>query len=293
MTSQDTVTGLLTALLVVVNLAALAAQSLVPDNPIQREIEQRLVYRHLPDVSVTVDSGRVTLKGTVLSAWERKQAYDEARQVNGVKLVASELAVHRAESDPAIARQIKQRIVSYAFYTTFDSVDADVKDGTVLLSGWVLDEARSKAVVDLVARVHGVVEVMNLVQTLSVSPRDDEIRYEIAGRIYDDPLFRVYADPLPAPIHIIVEHGRVTLTGIVDSEVQRRAAEAIACLVFGVVHVENRLETRAGPAKLRLRLSRNGHEGSASLAAVDDLHTHGSHRNARISRSIHRTICGE
>lgn len=242
MKSRNTAMAILMAF--VVTLATPAAQSLVPDTAIQRDIKQRLVYRDLPGVLVTVDSGCVTLKGTVRSAWERKQAYEEARQVNGVRLVTSELAVLRGESDSEIARQVRRRIASYAFYTTFDSVDADVDSGTVLLSGWVLDGARSKAIVDLVARVHGVVEVMNLVRTLPVSPKDDDIRYEIAARIYDDPLFRVYMDLLPLPIHIIVEHGHVTLTGIVESEVHRRTAEEIACRVFGVVRVENRLVTR-------------------------------------------------
>ena len=242
MKSRDTATAILMVL--VVTLATPAAQSLVADRTIQRDVEQRLLYRDLQGVFVTVDRGRVQLQGSVLSAWERKQAYEEASQVNGVRLVTSELAVIRGERDSEIARQVRRRVASYAFYTTFDSVDADVESGTVLLSGWVLDEARSKAIVDLVARVRGVVEVMNLVRTLPVSPKDDEIRYEIAGRIYDDPLFRVYMDLQPVPIHIVVEHGHVTLTGIVESEVHRRTAEEIACRVFGVVRVENRLVTR-------------------------------------------------
>lgn len=242
MKSRDTATAIVMALLFVVAMPA--AQGLGSDHAIQSEIAQRLAYRCLPGVLVTVDSGRVMLKGNVQSAWERTQAYEEARQVNGVKLVTSELAVLRGDSDLEIAHQVRRQVARYAFYTTFDSVDADVRNGTVLLSGWVLDGARSRALVELAARVHGVVEVMNLVRTLPVSPKDDEIRYEIAGRIYDDPLFRVYMDLLPAPIHIIVEHGQVTLTGIVESEVHRRLAEEIACRVSGVVRVENKLQTR-------------------------------------------------
>jgi osmotically-inducible protein OsmY len=242
MKSPETVMVILMAL--VVTLATPAAQSLVPDSAIQKAVQQRLRYRDLPGVLVTVDRGCVTLGGNVLSAWERKQAYEEARQVNGVRRVTSAIAVMRGESDSAIAYHVKQQVTRYAFYTTFDSVDADVKDGTVLLSGWVLDGTRSRAFVELAARVHGVVEVVNLIQTLPVSPKDDEIRYEIAGRIYDDPLFRVYMDRLPVPIHIIVEHGQVTLTGIVESEVHRRIAEEIAGRVFGVVRVENKLQTR-------------------------------------------------
>jgi len=43
------------------------------------------------------------------------------------------------------------------------------------------------------------------------------------------------------PIHIVVKHGRVTLTGVVISEVERRKAEQIARSIFGVLSVENKL----------------------------------------------------
>jgi osmotically-inducible protein OsmY len=38
-----------------------------------------------------------------------------------------------------------------------------------------------------------------------------------------------------------VENGHVTLTGVVNSEVERRVAEAIARSTFGVFSVDNRL----------------------------------------------------
>lgn len=44
------------------------------------------------------------------------------------------------------------------------------------------------------------------------------------------------------PIHIVVENGRVTLKGVVTSEVERRVAENTARGAFGVLGVENRLK---------------------------------------------------
>jgi len=38
-----------------------------------------------------------------------------------------------------------------------------------------------------------------------------------------------------------VENGHVTLTGVVNSEVERRKAEAVARTTFGVFSVDNRL----------------------------------------------------
>ena len=42
--------------------------------------------------------------------------------------------------------------------------------------------------------------------------------------------------------HLPVEHGAVTLTGVVVSEVERRTAEAISRLTVGVMSVKNKLD---------------------------------------------------
>jgi hypothetical protein len=70
---------------------------------------------------------------------------------------------------------------------------------------------------------------------------DQQIRYAAAVRIYNDPLFWNYAIQVNPPIHIVVKHGRVTLSGVVMSEVERRKAEQIARSIFGVLTVENKL----------------------------------------------------
>jgi osmotically-inducible protein OsmY len=46
------------------------------------------------------------------------------------------------------------------------------------------------------------------------------------------------------PIHIVVEHGRVTLTGVVQSEVDRMLARSLATQ-FGALSVTNALKTDA------------------------------------------------
>jgi osmotically-inducible protein OsmY len=74
-----------------------------------------------------------------------------------------------------------------------------------------------------------------------VSGFDDQIRYAAAVRIYNDSLFWNYAIQVNPPIHVVVKLGRVTLTGVVMSEVERRKAEQIARGIFGVLSVENQL----------------------------------------------------
>ena len=61
-----------------------------------------------------------------------------------------------------------------------------------------------------------------------MSQFDDELRVRIARAIYGSPHFRGYGSMVNPPIHIIVEHGRVTLEGVVNNNVDRMIARSIA-----------------------------------------------------------------
>ena len=63
----------------------------------------------------------------------------------------------------------------------------------------------------------------------------------IATAIYGSPIFSAYANQRTGPIHIIVRHGQVTLTGVVGSEVERRMAEMFAGEALGLRGVDNQL----------------------------------------------------
>ena len=93
-------------------------------------------------------------------------------------------------------------------------------------------------------KVDGVQQVVNHLEVLPVSTFDDELRYRIARSIYRNSNFWNYAIMANPPIHIIVEHGRVTLTGVVQSNVDRMLARSLATQ-FGAMSVKNELKTDA------------------------------------------------
>ena len=64
-----------------------------------------------------------------------------------------------------------------------------------------------------VARIDGVREMKSSINVLPVSQFDEDLRYRIARAIYGNPSFWNYAAMSNPPIHIVVENGRVTLTG--------------------------------------------------------------------------------
>lgn len=235
------------AMVIFIGVCANAQDQPAPDRQIQQLVQQRLAEKHITDVDVFIANGIVRLQGVVPSLWAKNEALEQAHDVRGVQTVVSELTIARGESDERIGEQIAERIRRYVFFTIFDDARIDVNQGVVTFTGRVTMPYKADAFVDLASRVTGVQEVRNQIRTLPTSINDDQLRYTIARRIYGDPLFWNYAIQVNPPIHIIVEHARVTLTGVVLSEVERRKAEVIARSTFGVLNVENMLRLEDEP----------------------------------------------
>jgi hyperosmotically inducible protein len=139
-------------------------------------------------------------------------------------------------------RDVQRQVLRYVHFTIFDSVHAQVEDGIVTLSGRVTMPYKRDDLERRVKRVVGVRELRNQIQVLPASQMDDELRLGIARAIYSHPAFRQFASMVNPPIHVIVEHGRVTLDGVVLSEVDRMLARSIASS-FLAFEVKNELKT--------------------------------------------------
>jgi len=147
--------------------------------------------------------------------------------------------------DLQVFNDISKAVTRYGQFTIFDSVDANVKDGVVTLTGRVTMPYKKDAIEKRVAKIDGVRQVRDEISVLPVSQFDDRLRYRIARAIYSNPNFWNYAIMADPPVHILVEHSRVTLTGVVQSEVERMLARSIASGQFGVMSVVNNLKTDA------------------------------------------------
>jgi hyperosmotically inducible protein len=158
--------------------------------------------------------------------------------------VLSASAFAQDRRDVRVADLIGQSIRSYSQFTIFDDINAQVENGIVTLSGKVTMPYKKSDIEKRVARIDGVKEVQNTISVLPVSPFDEELRYKISRAIYGNPSFWTYASMANPPIHIIVEHGRVTLTGVVNSNVDRMLASSLAT-GFGEFSVTNALRTDA------------------------------------------------
>jgi osmotically-inducible protein OsmY len=213
------------------------------DEEIKHRVEHELTETEAAgrNVRVMVSKRVVTLTGTVPSLWAKNEILDEIRDIDDVESVVSELTVAGAESDRVIAEEVARSVRQYVFYSIYDDVNVTVNNGVVTLTGRTTSPHHANELADVASRVRGVREVRNEIASLPVSIHDDQLRYSIASQIYRDPLFWKYGIQVDPPIHVIVENGRVTLTGVVNSEVERRKAEHIARSTFGAFSVENKL----------------------------------------------------
>jgi osmotically-inducible protein OsmY len=146
--------------------------------------------------------------------------------------------------DLQVFDDVAKSVNRYAHFTIFDDLNAKVNDGVVTLTGKVTMPYKRDDIMKRVANVDGVREVRDDIQVLPVSQFDDQLRYRIARAIYGNPNFWNYAIGPNPPIHIIVEHGHVTLTGVVNNDVDRRLARSLVNQ-FGVMSVTSDLKTDA------------------------------------------------
>jgi osmotically-inducible protein OsmY len=165
-------------------------------------------------------------------------------------LFVSLLAVHSAyaqtpeRKDLQVFNDIADQVNRYTQLTIFDSISADVNDGRIVLSGWVTMPYKRDDIERRVRKVEGVNVVENKIGVLPVSQWDDELRFRIARAIYSHSSFWQYAAMANPPIRIVVNRGRVSLEGVVQSNVERMLARSLAS-GFGAFDVKNELKTDA------------------------------------------------
>jgi BON domain-containing protein len=162
--------------------------------------------------------------------------------VAGVLVLWAGTAAAADRKDLAIANDIAASVNRYSNFTIFDDVNVEVKDGVATLTGKVTMPYKRDDIGKRVLKVDGVASLQNKIEVLPVSQSDDQLRYLIARSIYSNANFWNYAIMPNPPIHIIVEHGRVTLTGVVQNNVDRMLARSLASN-FLSFSVTNNLKT--------------------------------------------------
>ncbi len=224
----------------------IAVPALASDVDLQRRVQDRLAKAGLEqrgDVQVSVKDGVVTLEGFTLTVDARRDAERAAGKVS--KRVESRLVV-RPEPlpDVKVQKAVADAILREPRYGVFDSVGVAVEDGAVLLQGSVREPWLKDALDRRVAEVDGVRDIRNEIRVAPSSIFDDRLRAQLYRRIYGDDMFVRYSNWADPPIRIVVENGRVVLTGVVNSPVEQVQLGMIArgTLAF---RVDNQVEVES------------------------------------------------
>jgi hyperosmotically inducible protein len=138
---------------------------------------------------------------------------------------------------------IHERLAVFPFHGVFDTLNFEVQGKTVVLSGQVTRESIKQNAERVVQRLDGVENVVNQVEVLPASKRDDALRQNVYRAIYQRPAPDEYGDSIPPFIHIIVKDGVVTLEGVVRSDTDRSMVYVRALGV--TAHVTDNLRVSA------------------------------------------------
>jgi len=123
----------------------------------------------------------------------------------------------------------------------FNALNLKVEDGVVTIGGDVRDYPSRDSAVAIVETTPGVKDVIDDINVLPTSNFDDDLRIRVARAIYGQSSMTKYAMAPEKPIRIIVDNGRITLYGVVDSKMDRQLAETQARSVSGAFSVDNKL----------------------------------------------------
>jgi hyperosmotically inducible periplasmic protein len=149
-----------------------------------------------------------------------------------------------------LEKGVRHEILMYSNYTLWDDISFRVDNGNVSLLGAVSQPYKKADLERIVQHIPGVASVTNEIKVLPLSPQDDRLRVQVARAIFRDPALSRYAMGAVPSIHIIVDNGRVTLTGAVNNNLEKQVAgmrASSAGLSFGPV--VNNLTVDNPPAK--------------------------------------------
>lgn len=169
----------------------------------------------------------------------------------GASLSAAATSKNQAPRDPSkyeawLTKEVRHELIMLPWLSVFDNLEYKVDGTKVILMGQVVRPSLKEDSERAVKSLEGVTEVVNQIQVLPPSPMDDRIRHAEFRAIYGFPALSRYAEGAIPQIHIVVDNGHVTLTGIVDNQADKDMAGLRANTVPGVFSVTNNLRVENG-----------------------------------------------
>jgi hyperosmotically inducible protein len=141
-----------------------------------------------------------------------------------------------------LAKEVRHRLLMLPYYGVFDNLAYSIDGSRVTLYGQVVRPSTRSDAERSISKIGGVSEVVNKIEVLPLSSFDDSIRARTYREIArTGGLYRYLMGANPS-LHIIVDNGHVTLTGMVGNKMDQQLAYIAASRVFGSFSVTNELQ---------------------------------------------------
>lgn len=210
---------------------------------LQHVVQEELEWEPSVDASqigvAAIQSGVVTLTGTVATYAEKVSAERAAKRVSGVRVVANDIEVRPIGSmkrtDTDIAQAVL-RALDWDIAVPHEKIKARVDDGWVTLEGEVALQFQRAAAENAVRRLNGVRGVTNQIR-LQVRPSAQPA--EVKDRI--EAALRRSAEIDARGIQVDAKDNMITLRGKVRTWGERDEAERAAWGAPGVLAVKDEL----------------------------------------------------
>jgi osmotically-inducible protein OsmY len=188
-------------------------------------------------IAVEADGGAVTLRGTVGTFREKREARSAAERVYGVTSVNNELQVRlmndRKRADAELRGDVLQALMLDALIP--ETVDAKVSDGSVTLTGSAEWQYQRDEAEMIAGNMLGVVDVWDEIELTSPTPDPADVKHDIKEALKRNA--KLDAESLT----VDSKNGKVTIEGTVSSWSEHDDAVAAAWAAPGVRAVDDRI----------------------------------------------------
>ena len=188
-------------------------------------------------IAVSASDGMITLRGTVGSLREKREAKKAAQRVFGVISVDSQLKVRLMDderrADAELRGDVLQALMLDSLVPT--TVDAKVDDGFVTLTGtadWQYQRDEAEAVA---SNIVGAIDVFDTIELKHPSPKGGDVQESIRKA------FKRNAALDADDLYISSDNGTVTIKGTVSSWAEHDEAIDAAWAAPGVMSVQDEM----------------------------------------------------
>jgi len=210
------------------------------NDELQRSVTEELSWDPKVDsnvIDVFVDEGVVTLRGTVGSLREKREAKKDAERVYGVKHVNNELDVQIMNDERRANADLRGDILHALTLNTLvpATVDAAVADGFVTLTGTANQQFQRDEAESVASSVPGVISVVNEVSLVAPGPSAHDVQHSIKKAMERNAKLDAES------VSVESENGTVTLRGTVSSWADHDQAVDAAWSAPGVTRVKDHI----------------------------------------------------